>query len=417
MTGDERRDGLYLVVVKLLDVAARAGFILSATYALPIDQAGQFGLLTTLVALFAFGFNFERHIDIQRRTAGQPYEVFDRYVSSAMGFFAFNWALMTPLFIGAALLLAHIRPEMALFAAVIVIGEHISNQAYYFALVSRRYYPLLLVVTAKNLLLVAAVLYEALLSGRGLGLDFVLPVWAAGAVLCTLALGLMWLRLRQAAPRETPFHFATDILGQHKASGIHFLLGLIGVLVLQYDRLAVGALMSLDQVGVYFRHAALVSMAYQMFSVVSFNRLMPAMFAAARTEPLPVLRTRAWREYLKVLLATPLLFAGLWLADRITGGIWSERFHLTLPLIAIMLVGFMLRAAADLGGLILNALSLEREILKLQGAAFAAGAVLLALLTWRFGVYGAGIATAVTAGLYLVLIRLRIEQQTRKDPA
>ena len=53
-----------------------------ATY-LEIAQAGQFGLLATLVGLFAFAFNFERHIDIQRRAAGEPHAVFARSVVQA----------------------------------------------------------------------------------------------------------------------------------------------------------------------------------------------------------------------------------------------------------------------------------------------------------------------------------------------
>lgn len=405
---DQRRRDLYLIVVKLLDVAARAGFILAATYALPISQAGQFGLLTTLVGLFAFGFNFERHIDIQRRTAGQPYEVFDRYVSSALGFFAFNWVLMVPLFIGAIVLLAQVSPELIAFVVVIVIGEHLSNQAYFFALISPRYYPLLLLVAGKNVVMVGVVLYQALLSGTGLDLGFVLSLWAAGAVLCTAALALMWLRIRIAAPRERPFHFAVDILGQHRASGVHFMLGLIALLILQYDRLAVGALMPLDQVGLYFRHTVLVSLAYQMFNVVSFNRITPAIFAAAHTQDVARLRGRVMREYGKTLIGAPLLLGGLWLADTLSDGIYAERFQISLLLIAIMLGGFVLRAAADFNALILNALHREREVLRYQAMAFAVGAVVLAILTWKFGVYGAATALVITSGLYLILIAARV---------
>ncbi|MFC7378170.1 lipopolysaccharide biosynthesis protein [Brevundimonas sp. GCM10030266] len=415
MMEPSRRGGLYLVAVKLLDVAARAGFVLVATYALPIAQAGQFGLLTTLVALFAFGFNFERHIDIQRRTAGQPYEVFDRYVSSATGFFAFNWALMTPLFLGAVILMADISPQMAALAAVIVIGEHISNQAYYFALISPRYAPLLLVVTIKNIGLAAVVLYQALLADSPLRLDFVLTLWAAGAALCTAALVVMWLRIRTATPREKPFHFGVDILGQHKASAVHFLLGLIALLVLQYDRLAVGALMSMDQVGVYFRHAALASLAYQAFSVISFNRIIPTVFAAARQDSVAALRGRVLREYLLTLIGAPVLFALLWGADVLTGGVYSERFHLSILLIGVMLVGFMLRAAADFHGLVLNARHLENAVLRQQAIAFAIGAVLLAVLTWRFGLFGAASATVATAGLYLILIATRVSRLIRSE--
>lgn len=401
--GQRLRD-LYLVVVKLGDVAARAGFVLAATYALPIAQAGQFGLIVTLVGLFAFAFNFERHIDIQRRTAGQPGEIFDRFVTSALGFFAFNWALMTPLFLIAVVALTHVSPPLLLMAVVVVVGEHLSNQAYQYALISPRYYPLLLVVLAKNTVLVAVVLYQALLSGAGLDLDFVMLVWAIGAVLCTAALAAMWLRFRKAAPRERPFHFAVDILDQHRASAVHFTLGLIAILILQYDRLAVGALMPLDQVGLYFRHTLLVSLAYQAFNVASHNRLLPSIFAEARTRDVGHLHRRVLREYLKTLVGAPLLLAAAWAANRLTGGVYAEQFQLSLMLMAIMIGGFMLRAAADFHALILNARHREKDVLRQQAVAFAVGAVLLGLLTWRFGVYGAASASVAASGLYLILV-------------
>jgi O-antigen/teichoic acid export membrane protein len=403
ITSQRLRD-LYLVVVKLGDVAARAGFVLAATYALPISEAGQFGLIVTLVGLFAFAFNFERHIDIQRRSAGQPGEIFDRFVTSALGFFAFNWALMTPLFLIAVVALTQVSPPLLIMAVVVVIGEHLSNQAYQYALISPRYYPLLVVVLAKNAVLVAAVLYRALLSGGGLDLDFVMAVWAVGAVLCTASLAVMWLRFRSRTPREKPFHFAVDILGQHRASAVHFTLGLIAILILQYDRLAVGALMSLDQVGLYFRHTLLVSLAYQAFNVISHNRLLPSIFAEARSHDVGHLHRRVLREYRKTLVGGPLLLATAWAANWLTGGVYAERFQLSLWLMAIMIAGFMLRAAADFHALVLNARHREKDVLRQQAVAFAVGAVLLGLLTWRFGVYGAASASVAASGLYLALV-------------
>ena len=119
--GQRVRD-LYLVAVKLIEVAARAGFILTATYGLPIAQAGRFGLIATLVGLFAFAFNFERHIDIQRRSAGEADPVLDRFVVQALKFFAFNWAIMIPLFLLAVALWT--QPGWTiLMLGVVVVGE------------------------------------------------------------------------------------------------------------------------------------------------------------------------------------------------------------------------------------------------------------------------------------------------------
>ena len=403
MTTARTRD-LFLVGVKLVDVATRAAFILTATYGLQIAQAGRFGLIATLVGLFAFAFNFERHIDIQRRSAGEDHGVFDRHVVQALKFFAFNWAIMIPLFLLAVALWSQPGWLILGLAVVVVVGEHLSNQAYQYALINHRYYPMLVVVAAKNGLLAAVVLYRALFARDGFDLMFVMQLWAVGAVLCTLGLAVMFARLNAAAKKTEPFRFNIDILGQHRASLTHFLIGLIAILILQFDRLAVGGLMSFEQTGQYFRHTLLVSFAYQAFNIVSFNRITPAIFTEAKTHDIPHLRRRVLREYLKTLIGVPLLLLLAWGADRVTDGVWSERFHLSLMLMGLLLMGFVLRAAADFHALILNARHDERHILKAQGAAFAVGAVLLVVLTWRFGVYGAASATIATSALYLVLV-------------
>lgn len=402
----QRHRDLYLVGVKLTDVAARAGFVLAATYGLHIEQAGQFGLIVTLVGLFAFAFNFERHIDIQRRTAGEHHTVFDRAVTSALSFFAFNWALMVPIFILAVMLLTHVGWGLVGLAVVVVVAEHLANQAYQYALISHRYYPLLLVVTAKNMALLGVVLFTAVFARDRFNLEFVLAAWAIGAVACTAALAVMWMRMRDAQPRVAPFRLSVDVLGQHKASATHFVLGLIAILILQYDRLAVGAFLPLDQVGLYFRHTLLVSLAYQAFNVISYNRITPSIYAEAKTHDIGHLYRRVKREYLKTLVGAPLLLAGAWAANVVTGGVYAEKFHLSLLLMGVMLAGFMLRAAADFHALIMNAIHREALVLRLQGIAFAVGAVVLGLLTWRFGVYGAAAATVTTSALYLILIHL-----------
>lgn len=406
----QRVRDLYLVAVKLIDVGARAGFILTATYGLPIAQAGRFGLIATLVGLFAFAFNFERHIDIQRRSAGEPHPVFDRFVVQALKFFAFNWALMVPLFVLAVALWTQASWALLTLGVVVVVGEHLANQAYQYALINHRYYPMLVVVAAKNSVLAAIVLFRTLFAREGFDLVFVMELWAIGSVVCTLGLAAHFWRLRDPAPKTEPFHFGVDILGQHKASFTHFLIGLIAILILQFDRLAVGGLMSFEQTGLYFRHTLLVSFAYQAFNIASFNRITPAIFAEARTESVPHLRRRVLREYLKTLAGTPLLLLLAWGADRLTDGVWTERFHLSLTLMGLLLFGFMLRAAADFHALILNARHAERHILISQGIAFAIGATLLVLLTWRFGVYGAAFAAIATSALYLLLVSRAVRQ-------
>lgn len=394
---------VYLVAVKLIDVAARAGIVLTATYGLRVDQAGQFGLIATLVGLFAFAFNFERQIDIQRRAAGEADAVMDRHVTQALKFFAFNWAIMIPVFVLAVVFWAHAPWIILLMATVVVVGEHLSNQVYQYALINHRYAPMLVVVAAKNAALALAILAGALFMRPVFDLAFVMAAWAIGATLCTLVLAIMFVRIRNAAPKTTRFDFQSDILAQHKASLTHFLIGLLAILALQFDRLAVGGLLSLEQTGLYFRHALLISLAYQMFNIASFNRITPTIFTAAKVEPVHRLMGRVLREYALTLVAIPLLFAGLWVADRLTQGVWSERFHIELALIAIMLLGFVLRGAADFAALIMNAKHLERWVLHRQAIAVAVGGGLLVGLTHVYGLWGAACAMVVTSGLYAIL--------------
>jgi len=399
----QRKKDVFLIGVKLVDVAARAGFVLTATYGLAIAQAGQFGLIATLVGLFAFAFNFERHIDIQRRSAGQPHPVFDRHVTEALKFFAFNWAIMVPLFVLAVGLWTHVGWPILLLAVVVVVAEHLSNQTYFYALINARYYPMLVIVAAKNCLLVAVVLYHALFARDGFDVAFVMEVWAVGAALCALGLGVLFWRLREPAPRAEPFAFGRDILGQHRASMTHFLIGLLAILILQFDRLAVGGLLSLEQTGLYFRHTLLVAFAYQAFNIASFNRITPTIFAAARVETVGQLQRRVVREYRKVLIGVPLLLVMAWAADQLTGGVWSAKFHLDIRLMGLLLLGFMLRAAADFPALIMNGRHEENYVLRRQLIAFVIGGALLFALTWRFGAWGAALASVAASGLYAIL--------------
>ncbi|RZJ28434.1 MAG: hypothetical protein EON85_08975 [Brevundimonas sp.] len=162
-------------------------------------------------------------------------------------------------------------------------------------------------------------------------------------------------------------------------------------------------MLTFEQTGQYFRHTLLVSFAYQAFNIASFNRITPAIFTEAKTHDIAHLRRRVLREYLKTLIGVPLLLLTAWGADVVTGGVWSERFHLSLWLMALLLFGFMLRALADFPALIMNGRHEERHVLHRQVVAFVVGGLLLAGLTWRFGLWGAACATVVTNALYAAL--------------
>ena len=395
---------MYLVTIKFIEVFTRAAFIVGTTYSLGLANAGQFGIVATLVGLFAFAFNWERHIDIQRRNVDAPPEVFDRAVMAALPFWGFNQVLMLPVFVGVAALMAHLTPWQLLLAVVIVSCEHVANQTYQMALITRRYWHFLNIVAAKNIVVLVAVLPCILFAPSKLTLDYTLGVWALGQALCVVAVLIMWLRLKRNAPHDTPFSFRERIFAQHRASFTHFQIGAVAILALQFDRLAVGTLLPLADVGSYYRHVLAVSFVYQFFNVASYNRIVPRVFAMAKSESVSAMFKPIKRELVMVYAAVGTGFAAAFGIDAALGYTITNKYHLSMALAALLVAGAILRVSADFGGMICHARMREALVLRAQAVSFAFGAVLLVLLTWRFGAFGTGLASVVTSALFLFLI-------------
>lgn len=410
---------MFLVAIKLIEILARAGFVAGITYSLGLAAAGQFGLVVTLIGLFALGFGWERHIDIQRRMVDEPAPLFDRAVSAAIPFWGFNYAVMLPVFLAIVWAMAKLDAGQLALAAIVVVSEHIANQAYQMSLVDRRYRPLVVLVAAKNLVALGIVLPDMLFAPSRLTLDFVLTVWAVASAVSTLAIVASWRRGRQPLPRETDLSWRDRLWAQHRASFTHFRIGVVAFLMLQYDRLAVGAFAGLADAGIYFRHVLLIFFGYQLYTVASFNRITPAIFGAAKRESIAMLVRRLRREY-AVLVALALAGAGGAIAlDVALGGAISQRYHLGYLLAAILLAGTMLRIAADFAGLIVNARRHEKALGQAQIIAFACGAALLAGLTWWLGILGAATANVATSAVYLTLVvrAVRVLPEHPKDPS
>lgn len=397
------RDAALLVGLKVVDIAGRSGFVLVATYALPIAQAGQFGLIVTLTTLFAFVSGFERHLDIQRRVAGEDRRVVERAVSRAVRFFAFNWLATLPIYLLIVVLWSGTGWAQAAPMLIVVIGEHLATQTYNLSVMSRRYFPLIALVAVKNATLFGFIAHRALLTEQGLDVGFALNAWACASALGVAGAAIIWVRLRQPDPERPRFDFRSDLFSQHRASLTHFVIGVVAVLMLQYDRLAVTALLGLEGGGRYFRHAILASLAYQAFNVACFTRISPGIFVLARQQPVRAVQLRLMREYRWVLAGAAALLIFAWSADALTGSVYSDQFHVSLGIMSLMMLGFVVRAAADFQGLILNARHQEGRLLRQQGAAFAVGAVAVGLLTWRFGLVGAVAANVLGSALYLFL--------------
>lgn len=407
---------MYLVLLKFTDVFARAVLVVGVSYLLPLGGAGQFGLVVTVVGFWAFAGNFDRHQDIQRRWAGHPPEVFDRVVAEAVPFWAVNQAVLFPFFVTALALLAQASWMVIVLSAAVLLGEQVSTWAYQMAMVDGRYRPLVLAATVKNGVVALAVLPRLLIAPGSLDVDGVLLIWAAAQVVGALAIALMWLRIKRNPPSGRSIRFRDKLLAQYRASGTHFLIGLVAMLTLQHDRLVIGALLPLESIGVYFRHVLIISVVYQFFTIASLNRVAPQVYACAREMPVAGMVALLRGEYLRVVLFVGVM-AGLVLAvEAVSGGALAQRFSLSALLAAVLLTGALLRIAADYGAVVCNARLREALVLRAQVFAFVSGALAMVVLTPVAGLLGAATSTVVAGTIYCLLIAGSVQNLSQNDP-
>jgi O-antigen/teichoic acid export membrane protein len=397
-----------LVAIKLIEVFSRALFTVGVTYLLTIEAAGQFGLANTLIGLFAFGFGWERHIDIQRRLAGHNGVTFDRAVRALPKFWAFNYLAMVPILLGFTIVLARLDWQLSLIVAVIAICEQVGNAIYNLSVIDNRYRKLVAVVAGKSALLALAVVYAFLFAPALLRLDTVLWLWAMVAGLSVVAMAIGWLRIRQQHSADTegtdqPALVHTGIFEQHRASFTHFITGALAVLIIQIDRLVVGSLLPLDDVGLYFRHVVIVSFAYQFFNVASYNRKLAEVFKLARESDFSGAKRSINREYLMVVTMVLLGFVGGTMFDLSIHWRISQQLMLEYGLVAILLAASVVRIYADFYALILNGQFQEKAVLRNQLIAFLMGFTALVGLTLWLGVYGTAIGSILGSLLYLGL--------------
>lgn len=408
-----------LVIIKLVEVLSRALFTVGVTYVLPINAAGQFGLANTLIGLFAFAFGWERHIDIQRRLAGTAGLTFDRAVRALPRFWVVNWLSMAPLLLVFAYGLADLDLILCAVIAVIAICEQIGNVTYNLSVIQSRYRRLVAIVAGKSLFLATAIAALFLFAHDWLTLEVVLWGWAVAGLVSLGAIAVGWASVKHPKPHhdaeeQAPIEIPTGILDQHKASFTHFITGALAVLIIQIDRLVVGTMLPLAEVGIYFRHVVLVSFAYQFFNVVSYNRKLPKVFELARENHVKQAKGVINREYLMIATMVVIAFAGGVLLDLALKHRITRPLMIDVTLVAVLLIGSLLRIHADFSALILNAQFHEKRVLINQIAAFVIGFTALVGLTWAYGLYGTAFGTVVGSAVYLALNTLSVQSLGRR---
>jgi O-antigen/teichoic acid export membrane protein len=288
-----------------------------------------------------------------------------------------------------------------MLCVLIGVAEHLSNEVYRIALIVPRHRPALVAVLTKNVAMLAAVVATTGRNGEHLDLDLLFGIWAAlslGGVLAVAALFRTTARPGSAQGWRRPDLTLSE---QYRSSRTHFTIGLVALAAVQADRLIAGGLLSLEQSGVYFRHVFLASFAYQAFSVSSFNRISPRVYRHAHANEPSAARSAIQRELRTLVPAALLLALAVWSFDPAWLGTGPALRSIQPHYLAILLLGFLLRALADYNALLLNAVYREREIFIAQSIALALSVGVNLVLTAQFGIAGTVSALVLGAGIYL----------------
>jgi len=396
-----------IIVVKFAEIGLRALFVILVTYTLKLEEAGQFGIVVTLQGLASFAFGYERYIDLQRRLVGESGGVFDGAIFRAFLFFCGNYVFFSPIFLLVLFFSADITGVILALCIAIAVGEHISNLAYHLTLVNTRYRIYLYASFIKTAL--ALVLTCVLLYFNSLDLKNVLIVWGFLACCLILMAVLYWLKTNRLKYFQIQ-NFRNDIVGQYKLSRTHFLIGLLAILSLQLDRLAVSSILPFEVVGVYFRHVLISSLVYQVFNVGFYSRLVPIIFKAAKTEPVHVIEPLINKVYLKVVLFLVFILFILVLVYLIGEGALYHQYSVEPFLLAGLLFASSIRIRADLNALIFNAFYKENVVLKMQFFCLCIGVFLSIIFTYLAGLQGVISASIFMSSVYLIYTYYSLKQ-------
>jgi hypothetical protein len=397
----------YLVGTKLLETFSRGLFVLVCIYLLPLEEAGRFGLLATIIGLLSFCLGFERQIDVQRQIAGRSSSAIRRRLGDTLRFFRTHYLLVLPLSMLVATL-AGVPAWMLGLATTVVIGEHISNQGYQAVLLSHRAFPLLVASATKSTLQLLAVTYFSWKEPDAFTMLAILEVWAVASVIYLGVAGFWWLSwTREPLPLQGDELPVQGFFLQYQASSFHFLIGAIAVAALQIDRLLISGLLGPSDTGLYFRHVTLMSLAFQVFNIASFNRVAPGIYQQARQ--------KAWKRCAQVVRTEyarfALLFSGAvalaLLADHALGHP-SRRLGLEASFLLIITAAVLLRTAADYKGLLLLSLGGDRALFRNQACAVVLGGAGLFLLSWAYSLPGAFIGAVLMPMLYFLFNSLSV---------
>jgi O-antigen/teichoic acid export membrane protein len=393
---------MLIAATKLADIAARSLFVLLVLYALPVRSTGQFGLALTLIGFFSFLSGFERYADLQRRMIGTSEQQTDRLIVSTLRFYAGNYLVWSPALIALLMLWAQLPLTSTLLCLLIALGEHLSNEVYRIALIAPRHRPVLFAVLAKNILTLATVVTLLWSRPSSFDIDLVLVVWATTSLVGLLAIAFGFMKTWAFESFAAAGGAQLTQLNQYRSSRTHFMIGLVAMAALQADRLVAGALLSLEQSGLYFRHIFLASFAYQVFNVGSYNRIAPTVYGHAHAGQPWLAKAAIRRELTMLVPLAGLLVGGIYAVDHVGLEKVKALESINPHYLAILVMGYLIRAFADFNALQLNAVYSERLVFIAQAGAVSLAIAVNVVLTKHFGIAGAVVALVLGSTAYLI---------------
>lgn len=405
----------HIVGAKLTEVLGRGFFVVFCTYTLPLTEAGQFGLVATLLNLAAFALSYERQIAVMREVAGAPASRIHQRLQESLRFQVVHAAWALPLIAVIAALWFRWPATSLVLLLPILLAEHLSNQIYHVVLIESRRVALLCWAALRSLLLSVAVLIGITGSAGEFNITWVLLAWASISAVFLAVVASTWRRYTPDAEMAA----ATDSLPPksvpviYRESALHFLSGSVAVAAVQFDRVVAGLSLQSEAIGLYFRHITLSALVLQFFSVVFFGRVAPRVYALARDGQFTRSSDLVWVEYRSFALV---VLAGAALAAALDHalGLPSSRFGLVHGYLALLGLAVLMRAAAEFAGLLLLTRAEDAALLRNQVIALYLGCVLLLALSKSIGLFGALCGALVAPLAYLLLNSLSLR---RLNPA
>lgn len=401
------------VLLKLADTVLRGIFLVICTYKLQVIDAGRFGLVATLIAFSTFLMGYESFNDLQRRAAGRAAGLIRRCLTDKLRFYSVHNTWIVAMLLVLLPAVFGWAPWTVAIVVTIAVTELVALQSYYATVLDSRNYTLMLLANLRNLVLATGAIALLLAEPQRFTFDNVLLLWAmVSLVYLPLAAAAWLLGARQAIDYTDSVaagleHPVTQPIASHyRASFLHFLGGLVAIIALQADRFVVAGTLGSYDMGVYFRNVTLASLALQVFSIISFNRVSPRIFVLSRNGNLVQARALARKEYLRFFRLAVAAFAIAVLVNNLLGDP-AARYDVSVPFLLVLACGVLLRSGADYAGVLLLAARQDRLVIRNQILSVSAGIILLIGLAIRFGLPGA-IAGTLFAPLFCLLLHRKL---------